>query len=1371
MLMRLFEQQMDYVLFVYGTALMVMGLVCCVRGPERDNGLSWKWLGVAFVLAGIDKWAAVVLVVLGQDFDISAVRLVTLSVANLAILEFARVGNARIFGRGPGRWIYIPLIVLAGLGALAGETGLVISVRYALALTAAIWSAIVLAGMALHRRPVEKLPLTFAAALLVFGILTSVFGPRASFFPASAVNQDLLENLTGIPIYVLRGCVAIFGLSMLWLYHQRSRFPTELTSARFGQSPLGLGLALLLALLLGGGWVLTSMAGDYTDSHIRSNMNHVARLAMASLEKERVNRLLFGEEPSQMAADRQFIGRQLRSIEHAIDYSMQINLLRTEDGKLVYVKTERKAEGTEPEAFLRSQPTERTLAEERIRSGGPYTDSRGSFISEMVKVRGAGRLETVAYVSVDMDAGKWSASIRRGRAISICVVLGAVAAILLAGAAWQRIWVSSQIIAAKGRLAAEAHKTANMGSWTYYVSSGQYDYSPEVLLILGYEQDANVQTQDIHRRINDQDMTAMERCVRQSIRDGKPFSIEMTVTRADQSVRHLVCRANPVGEEGKEPTQLLGTMQDISEHKRMESSLRSAQALLSDAMELAGLVQWEYEVASDSFRLNDQIYSLLMTDVEHEGGYLVPSATVKQKFIHPDDAPMVSMEIEKTLKSEDPHYRHQLEIRLVRRDSGIRDCVIRLMVSHDKNGQPVGLRGSCQDITERKQADDDLRESQRQLASVLEFLPDATFVVDRNECITTWNRAMERLTGMKAEAMLGKNAEATSLVFYGEKRPTLAHLAMNPDKALLGMYASAKWEGEVLIAEAYLPNLKGTKAYVLGAATVLRNLRGEIVAAIESLRDITERKRMDEALRISQSQLADAMELAKLAYWEYNLETGVFSFNNMFYDLYGTSAEREGGYAIPFDVYANEYLTVEDAANFKRELDVAAKSTKAEYFSQISHSIVRRDGQRRIISAGLHAIKDASGNSVKCYGVSQDITERVQAEESMKKSLALLRATLESTADGILVVDASGKISGYNERFTRLWRIPREVLATKQDETVLNYVLGQLSDPEGFRKKVDELYNQPEAESFDTLEFRDGRIFERYSRPQQIDGVAAGRVWSFRDITEQKRAEKELKRQEAMMASIFLAAPTGIGAVRKRVIVLANDRLCAMTGYSAEELIGQSARMLYPNQEEYERVGSVKYSQIAEHGSGTVETVWRRKDGVNISVLLSSTPMYAGNTEAEVTFTALDITQRKQAEAALLHERDLVKRIAETSPAGITAVNRYGVIVFANATAERLLGLSTGKVQGMSYNAPTFRITAGNGKPFPDSELPFVKVRETGKSVYNVFHSIERPDGKRVLLSINASPLFAPDGQFDGMVTVFEDITDHANDGYSVTNT
>ena len=168
-----------------------------------------------------------------------------------------------------------------------------------------------------------------------------------------------------------------------------------------------------------------------------------------------------------------------------------------------------------------------------------------------------------------------------------------------------------------------------------------------------------------------------------------------------------------------------------------------------------------------------------------------------------------------------------------------------------------------------------------------------------------------------------------------------------------------------------------------------------------------------------------------------------------------------------------------------------------------------------------------SDGTVRWHGVLTDLTERVKAQRALEasqtaltQSLSMLQAAFESTVDGLLVVDGQGRVVAHNQRFLALWRVPEVIARTRDDGQLLAHVLDQLDDPDAFLAKVRELYARPDAVSFDTLTFRDGRCYERYSQPQVANGEVVGRVWSFRDVTarateERRRGELERELQQA----------------------------------------------------------------------------------------------------------------------------------------------------------------------------------------------------------------------------------------------------------------
>ncbi len=195
--------------------------------------------------------------------------------------------------------------------------------------------------------------------------------------------------------------------------------------------------------------------------------------------------------------------------------------------------------------------------------------------------------------------------------------------------------------------------------------------------------------------------------------------------------------------------------------------------------------------------------------------------------------------------------------------------------------------------------------------------------------------------------------------------------------------------------------------------------------------------------------------------------------------------------------------------------DIIAESPRPGVFDTTGR---HKDGSTFPVRFTIHEVE---AGSVRLFvGVAREAALRARAYEELLNEHSLLLATLEATADGILVVDRTGKIVRFNDRFRRLWRIPEEILASRDDDRAIAYVLSQLKHPEAFIAKVQELYTNPEAESFDVIEFLDGRVFERLSVPQRVDDQAVGRVWSFRDVTElaveERRAKRRLGRLDAL---------------------------------------------------------------------------------------------------------------------------------------------------------------------------------------------------------------------------------------------------------------
>jgi PAS domain S-box-containing protein len=268
------------------------------------------------------------------------------------------------------------------------------------------------------------------------------------------------------------------------------------------------------------------------------------------------------------------------------------------------------------------------------------------------------------------------------------------------------------------------------------------------------------------------------------------------------------------------------------------------------------------------------------------------------------------------------------------------------------------------------------------------------------------------------------------------------------------------------------------------------------------MRDITERKNSEEILLESEEKFRKVFEDSPIGMLLTGKDMSILRANNSFCNMLGYSESEL--YGSTFRRFTHpDYIPGDELELLKLVArDIPVYHNEKRYF--------KNDGSIIWGSTTVSLIRNNSGEIHFFLAMVDDITSRKIAEGELEKSFSLQNATLESTADGILVVDINGKIVRYNRKFAEMWRIPEEVLKVMKDEAALQYVMDQLKYPGDFIDKVKILYSDPEAITSDLLEFNDGRFFERYSQPQKIGGRSVGRVWSFRDITARKRAENEL---------------------------------------------------------------------------------------------------------------------------------------------------------------------------------------------------------------------------------------------------------------------
>ncbi|MFI5450083.1 MAG: GAF domain-containing protein [Candidatus Bathyarchaeia archaeon] len=306
---------------------------------------------------------------------------------------------------------------------------------------------------------------------------------------------------------------------------------------------------------------------------------------------------------------------------------------------------------------------------------------------------------------------------------------------------------------------------------------------------------------------------------------------------------------------------------------------------------------------------------------------------------------------------------------------------------------------------------------------------------------------------------------------------------------------------------------------------------------------------------------------------------------------------------------------------------------------------------------------------------------RLRRDEALHASLSLEVATLDSTADGILVVDRNGKVTTYNRRFAELWRIPDPLLETKDDAKLLEFVLDQLEHPEQFLAKVQELYSTPEKESFDTLRFKDGRVFERYSQPQRMREDIVGRVWSFRDVTERKQMEEKIIESEEKYRAIVENSSNMISILQDGFMKYVNRAACEKSGWTFEEMTSPSFNLfdkLVPARFRALIAQNMARRLRGEHVQ-PYEVNALTRDGIEYPVIIRAERITFHGKPADAV-TIIDISDQKRAEETLHRRAEELQALQATL---LDITRRQDLPTLLNAIVERAAGLVGASSGGM----------------------------------------------------------------------------------------
>ena len=570
-----------------------------------------------------------------------------------------------------------------------------------------------------------------------------------------------------------------------------------------------------------------------------------------------------------------------------------------------------------------------------------------------------------------------------------------------------------------------------------------------------------------------------------------------------------------------------------------------------------------------------------------------------------------------------------------------------------QNGDRLSV-ASVRDITERQQAEEKLRNQQALLQESQSLSHLGSFEWDTRLKRMTWSDELYRIFGYEPG-----ECEVTLERF-------LSHIHPEDQRRIEGAIVMAGTTGAAYRTEERIRRVDGTERTLTSVGKVLTDESGTPTKIIGACQDVTEQKRAAADLESSQRLVSALSQASPLTVYVFDViqQRILYSNYQLLRDLGYTDIALTWGWDKISSLIHKEDLS--------RIFQLLTRWENVEDGVILESEYRLRDssGRWRWI-AGRDTILERTpdGKVSQVIGTAHDITSRKESELQMQQTVSRMLATLESTADGILVVDLEGRILDFNHQFLQSWGLPPELVQEGRHEDLIakfnrhdgmQQVLQQLKDPDTFVQRVMEIYATPDVATFDVMEFRDGRVVERYSQPQRINGQPVGRVWSFRDVTARRTAERALQLTQftvdRAVDSVFWVSPEG-------EILYVNEAACRTLGYERHELVGRTVPEIDPSfpPEQW----PAHWEDVKQRGSFTFDSEHLTKQGKVIFTEVTVNYLQYEGREYNCAVMR-DITLRKQTE----EQRD---RLWNQSPDLLCIGDLNGSILQANPAWDRVL--------------------------------------------------------------------------------------------------